>query len=279
VKGVTAAQRERSVLAANRATGRIALTVEASSGETRLARLYEDGPPRVRFPKTPSGRLEAVIVNTAGGMAGGDRLDVAVNAEQRSELVVTTAAAEKVYRSGGDDAVMTARLDVGPAASLFWLPQETILFDQARLTRSIEAELAEDALLLLAEGVVFGRSAMGEAVAGGCFIDRWRVRRAGRLVFAETMRLEGEIAQKLAQPAIANGNVACATILLVPGGEPQVSAVRALEARLHGEMGISAWNGLAAARLCAKDGAALRHDLTAVLTALDACALPRLWLN
>jgi urease accessory protein len=126
---------------------------------------------------------------------------------------------------------------------------------------------------------VFGRTAMGETLKQGRLIDRWRIRRAGKLIFAETMRLDGAIANKLTQAAVANGSVACATILRVPGGEPQVSAVRALGDRLHGEMGISAWNGLAAARLCAKDGAALRHDLTAVLTALDACALPRLWLN
>ena len=89
------------------------------------------------------------------------------------------------------------KLKVGAGGTLAWLPQETILFDQVRLRRSIEVDLAPDASLLLAEGVVFGRSAMGETLAQGRFFDRWRVRRGGALVFAESLRLEDAIAERL----------------------------------------------------------------------------------
>ena len=265
-----------NVFAANRAAGRIALSVAAQSGVTRRRQVYEDGPLRVRFPNASGSALEAMIVNTAGGIAGGDRHDLDIGVGEGATLGVTTAAAEKVYRALGPGAEIAVKLAVGAGARLTWLPQETILFDRARLTRRIEVELAPDATLLMAEAVVFGRSAMGEAVAEGAFTDRWRVRRDGRLLFAETVRLDGAIVRMLAEPAVAGGGVAIATVLAVPGDLAMAERVRAQT--FCGEVGISAWNGLAVARLCAKDDAGLRRDLTAVITALGG-TLPRLWLN
>jgi urease accessory protein len=116
-------------------------------------------------------------------------------------------------------------------------------------------------------------------VLQGHFFDRWRLRVEGALVFAETLRLDGDIAQRLAQRAIAGGGVAVASVIKYPGGDSDAVAVRAMQDRFAGEVGISAWNGLVVARLVAADGAALRRDLVAVLTALDAAPLPRLWLN
>jgi len=126
---------------------------------------------------------------------------------------------------------------------------------------------------------VFGRSGMGEAVHGSFLFDRWRLRRGGRLMHAEALRLDGAVASRLAQPAVAKGGIAVATVLVVPGDEGTAAGVRALGDRLRGEVGVSAWNGLAAVRLCAADGEALRHDLVAVLAAVRRAPLPRLWLN
>jgi urease accessory protein len=271
---------ESEIFAGNRAVGHVALAVAAASGETRRRRVHEAGSLRVRFPNgTAAGALDAVIVNTAGGMAGGDRfgLDITVGAGAR--LCVTTATAEKIYRSLGPDTEIGVKIDVGPGGALAWLPQETILFDQVRLRRTIEVDLARDAGLILAEAVVFGRSAMGESVVRGHFFDRWRVRVGGALVFAETVRLDGAIAQKLAQRAIAGESVAVASVLKIPGDNAGIAAVRGMEKDFAGEVGVSAWNGLAAARLVAADGAALRRDLISVLTALGGMPLPRLWLN
>jgi urease accessory protein len=269
----------REVFDRNRAVGRVALTVDAAAGWSRRRHVDEHGSLRVRFPNTDGGGLEAVIINTAGGITGGDRFDIDVAVAHGAGLVVTSAAAEKVYRSSGAPATIGVRLAVASGAALCWLPQETILFDRARLFRSIDVELADDASLVLAEGLVLGRSAMSETVREGQFIDRWRIRRGGRLVFAETIRLEGPIAQRLAEPAVAGGAVALAAILTVPGDERQTAAVRALGPRMGGEVGISSWNGFALARLCAADGAILRRDLVAVVTALTGRPLPRLWLN
>jgi urease accessory protein len=264
--------------AANRARGSIALAVEARAGRTRRARVSEQGPLRVRCPGPPAAELEAVIVNTAGGIAGGDRCRLAIDVAAGARLVVTTAAAEKIYRTLDPPSIVDVALAVGAGGSLAWLPQETILFDRARLTRSIEVDLAGDARLLMAEAIVLGRSGMGETVEHSALFDRWRIRRGGRLIHAEAMRLDGAVAQKLAQPAVARGGVALATVFAAPADDATAAAVRAL-ASLRGEVGVSAWNGFAVARLCAADGAALRHDLIAVLTALRGGPLPRLWLN
>ena len=170
------------------------------------------------------------------------------------------------------------KLDVAAGATLAWLPQETILFDRARLTRGIEVDVAPDGQLFLAEAIVFGRSGMGEAVEEGALFDRWRVRRGGKLIYAEGVRLDGLIAQRLAEAAVAKGGIAVATILIVPGSDDTVQAVRALQDQFTGEVGVSTWNGIAAVRLCAADGAALRHDLVHVMTAVRG-ELPRIWTN
>lgn len=260
--------------AGNRSHGRIAVTVAAESGRSRRTQVYEDGALRVRFPNGED--LEAMIVNTAGGMTGGDRFSLSFTARPNSALTVTTAAAEKVYRSLGDDTIVDVRLDVGPGATVQWLPQETILFDAARLNRSIEIDLAAGAALLAAEALVFGRTAMNEVVTSGHLLDRWRVRRDGRLVYADTAKLGGAIADTLAYPAAAGGGIAIATVLMAPGDDTKVAAIR--EQDYAGEVGVSVWNGIALARLVARSGEVLRRDLRLVLEATGA-ALPRLWLN
>ncbi|MGZ5814148.1 MAG: urease accessory protein UreD [Xanthobacteraceae bacterium] len=275
----TAAADTARTFAANRAIGRIALAVRAKAGVTRRARVREEGSLRVRFPGAASAELEAVIVNTAGGVAGGDRFALDVTVEPGARLVVTTAAAEKVYRTLDPDATIDVTLTLGAMSSLAWLPQETILFNRARLRRTINIDLAEDARLLLVEAIVFGRAGMGEAVDDAGVFDRWRLHRGGRLIHAEAMRLDGAVAAKLAQPAVADGGVAMATVLIVPADEAVAVGVRALAGRFRGEVGVSAWNGFAVVRLCAADGAVLRHDLVAVLTAVYEGSLPRLWLN
>jgi urease accessory protein len=272
----TAIAATERTFAANRASGRIALSVAAEGGITRRSRVHEDGSLRVRFPNAPGDALEAVIVNTGGGMTGGDRFGIDMTVGEGARLIAGTAAAEKIYRSIGPDAEMAVKLDVAVGGRLAWLPQETILFDGARLKRRIDIDLAESASLVMAEAVVFGRAAMGETVAAGRFTDRWRLRRDGRLIFADAARLDGAIAAKLAEPAAAAGGIAIATVLLAPVGEAELAAVRELE--FAGGGGISAWNGIAVARLVARDGLELRRDLIAVLGALNT-SVPQLWLQ
>jgi urease accessory protein len=274
------APRQEEIFAANRALGQVAFSVAAIAGKSRRARVHEAGSLRVRFPNADrSDTLDAVIVNTAGGMAGGDRFDIDVTVSAGARLTVTSAAAEKIYRSLGPATQVGVTLDVGPGGSLAWLPQETILFDRVRLRRSIDVDLARDAKLLLAEAVIFGRSAMGETVEWGHFFDCWRIRVDHALLFAENIRLDGKIGQRLAERAIAGSGIAVASVIKFPGDEEDVARVFAGQQAFVAEVGASSWNGLAVARLVAADGAALRRGLAGVLTAFGAVSLPRLWLN
>lgn len=269
---------QHSIFARNRAHGVIELSVSAKDGRTRRQRVVEEGSLRVRLPDVSGPETEAVILNTAGGIAGGDRLSIAVTAGHGAQLAVTTAAAEKVYRATDTASRIEVRLSVAAGAKLRWLPQETILFDEARLHRSIEVDVADGAALLLAESTVLGRAAMGESVRHGDLIDRWRIRHGGRLVFADTLRLQGEVEALLARPAAGRGATALATIVVVPGDEALVENARACLDTCASETGVSAWNGIAVIRLCAQDAALLRGDLVSVLNHLCG-ALPRLWTN
>jgi urease accessory protein len=267
------------VFAANRAVGSVTFDVALVDGVTRRRQLHESGSLRVRFPSPEARGLSAVFVNTAGGITGGDRFDIDIATGEGSRLTVTTAAAEKVYRAQGPAAQINIALKAAGGSHLAWLPQETILFDQARVSRKIEIDLAESASLLLCEIVVFGRAAMGEKMLSGSFVDRWRLRRGGRLVFAETVRLDGDIGETLKRSAIAKGGAAIGTALILPGDEALVTRIRESSESFGGEVGISCWNGFAMARFCAQDAAKLRADMIAVLGRAGGPALPRLWLN
>ena len=166
---VAALSDQARTFAGNRVQSRVALTVKASGGRSRRGHVYEDGALRVRFPNGDD--LEAVVINTAGGIAGGDKFSFEVDVGEGAALTVTTAAAEKTYRSLGDPATVDVKLNVGTGGSLYWLPQETILFNAARLRRGIEADVAEGAKLLMIESVVFGRTAMDESVTQGSHCD------------------------------------------------------------------------------------------------------------
>jgi urease accessory protein len=269
----------RTIFAGNRAHGRVCLALAATPRGTKRIATREEGSLRVRFPNVGAGAPEAVFVNTAGGIAGGDRFAIDLALAAGARLTVTTAAAEKIYRSLGPDACVDVSATLADGAELTWLPQETILFAHARLARTITVALARSAKLLVAEMVVFGRSARGETVHQGSLADRWQVRCDGRLIFAENLRLDGQVSERLSQAAVAGGRIALGTVLIAPGDAAAVAAVRAASERFHGEVGISAWNGMALARLASAHGAALRHDMVTLLSALSRRALPRIWLN
>ncbi|MBY0381875.1 MAG: urease accessory protein UreD [Xanthobacteraceae bacterium] len=267
------------VFAANRAMGEVAFELHNDNGVTRRGQLHEAGSLRVRFPSSDVEGLSAVFINTAGGIAGGDRFDIGIKLRKDTKLTVTTAAAEKIYRSHGPEAQLKIALDVEQGASLAWLPQETILFDKAAVTREIAIDLHEDASFLMCEMVVFGRTAMGETMRRGMFLDKWRVRRGGRLVFAENVRLDGDLDRAFAHRVVTDGQGAIGTVLIAPGDETLVEHIRDGVASFRGEVGVSCWNGFAMVRFCAQDAAQLRIDVMTVLGRVRPQKLPRLWLQ
>lgn len=264
--------------AANRARGAVTFDVAIVEGKTRRRVLHESGSLRVRFPSPENEALSAVFINTAGGIAGGDRFSIAIVAGEGARLVATTAAAEKIYRSHGPDSRIDVTLKAGKDVHLAWLPQEAILFDGACVARTIDIDLDATASLALCEIVVFGRAAMNETLRQGRLLDRWRLRRGGSLVFAETVRLDGDIAATLARSAVAKGGAAIGTALIVPGDEALAERIRAVSHSFTGEVGVSAWNGFAMIRVCAQNASHARADMMVALRAANV-ALPRLWMG
>lgn len=266
-----------------RARGRAEIGFKLRDGRTELERLYQQGQAKIRLPKSYG--LEpatAVLINTAGGIAGGDRLVYGARFGAGTRAVVTSQAAERVYRSSATDGSLAGevdtRLDVEAGAAAEWLPQETILFDHAALSRRLDVEMAGDATALLVETIVFGRSAMGETVSECRLVDRWRVRRGGRLVFADTLRVEGAAAQILAGRATGGGARAFSTVLWVdPRAEGRLDGVRAVLADCGGDAGASCFDGLMVVRLANGSAHDLRADLVRLLLHIREADLPRVW--
>ncbi len=254
---------------------------KAAGGRTRLADLYQSGSAKIRLPKVYDTPVTAVLINTAGGLTGGDRVSFAVNAAAGTRAIVTSQTAERAYRSSAGSARVTGRFCLDAGADVEWLPQETILFDASRLRRRLEAELTGDARLLMLESVVVGRAAMGERVGSVLFTDSWRLRRDGRLVFADDIRLQGDPALCLRGRATAKGGVAVATLVdCALDAEDRLERARNLLADRTGtgvQAAASAWNGLLIARFVSEDGRSLRTALTTFLTGYRGMELPRVW--
>jgi len=273
-----------------RASGALTLGVagpDAPGGRSRLADLYQHDPCRALLPAPDPGEpLTAVLITTSGGLTGGDRLAVAIAAAAGSDALCTPQAAEKIYRAGDDAAAEIAlQLDVAAGARLEWLPQETILFDGARLRRQIRIDMAGgDTRLLAGDIIVFGRIARGERFGRGLLADRWQLCRDGRPLWVDAQRLDGDIAGHLAHPAGFAGAVAQGLILYAgPDAETRRDEIRALQADhdLAGA-GVTLLGGLLLIRLLDDDAARLRRHFALLWAALRPglgrpAAMPRLW--
>ncbi len=245
-----------------------------------LGDLRQEGCLKARFPRAePPAWPGAVLLNTAGGVAGGDRLDTRIEAGPGTRVSVAGQAAERIYRAlPGAQAQVCTALRVADGAALEWLPQETILFNRCAIRRRLAIDLAPDAWFLGVESLVFGRAAMGEQVHEAAIHDRVTLRRGGCLVLHDAIRLDGPVASRLDRPAIAGGARAVATLLhAAPDATARLDALRAALGPF--EAGASAFDGLLLARIVAADGARLRE---AVITGLNILrggrTLPRVWM-
>lgn len=256
-----------------RAQGLGRISVAAREGRTELKRLYQDGCAKIRLPRDPETRgLEAVFLNTSGGLTGGDRMGWQAEVDADADLTVTTQACEKTYRSLGGDAEVDVRLDVGPRGRLDWLPQETILFDRAQLVRRFSVEMAENSTLLAVEALILGRLAMGEKNVKATLRDRWRVRRGGRLVYADDLRLDDTYANA---PLLGDAKAYASLLYVGPDTERLIAPLRDA---LGDQGGASAFDGKIVARVLAPDGYALRQALVPALAVLrNGAPPPRAW--
>lgn len=265
--------------------GRATVAFANDLGRDRLREVYHTDPLRLLFPTPASGDPPtAVVVTTSGGLVGGDRLEIAASVGEGATALVTAQAAEKVYRSAGDDVRFDVSLTVEDGGWLEWLPQETILFDAARLRRTTSVEVNGSGRLLAGELLVFGRIARGERFAQGLARDAWEVRRDGRLVWADALHLDGDVADLLDHPAGFAGATAYGTIVYVgQDAADRLDAARALLEDVAPHAGATVLGEVLVIRLLGRDAQRLRTDfgrlwagLRRELNGLPA-RLPRLW--
>lgn len=263
---------------AQRARGRIAARFSRIGETTRLADLHQSGSAKLRLPQTHAHHAEAILINTAGGLTGGDEYKIAFSGGEQSETVVTTQACERVYRSNEGAARIDTEITVEAGGRFDWLPQETILFDRSALARTYQVDLAEDASFLAVEAIVFGRAAMGETVRTGSLRDRWRIRRNGALVYADDIRFDGAVEDLAAWPATLGGAIAMATMVFVSDDcERHLDDVREI---VGDAGGVTAFDGKMIARITAAGSYDLRRRIVPALGILRAGhAIPRPWLQ
>lgn len=243
-----------------------------------LSDLRHSGSAKALFPRSTGSALDAVLLNTAGGITGGDQFAYRAAAGPNAWVRISTQAAERGYRAApGEIGRVDVSLAADAGATLHWLPQETILFDGAALERRYEATLDASARLLAVEGVVFGRAAMGERVVDLRLNDQWRVRRDGRLVFADALRIDGDADQLLTRTAVAGGARALSLMLYV--GDDARQKLEPLRAVLPETAGASCPRpDVLVARILAEDGYRMRSTLIAALSLLGDAPPPKMWM-
>lgn len=257
-------------------------------GATRIATLAERGGYRLKFPDTPGPALEAVLVNTGGGVAGGDQVQLDLTAGPATHVTLSTVSAERIYRALGASARIDVTLSAGPEAVLAWLPQATILFSGARLERRFAIDLAPTSSLVIGEITLFGRAASGETMGRGLLDDRWRIRRDGRTILAEATKLDGDIGALLARPAVAAGTRGMALLVVCALGiAERVDAVRAALDEPGapigggtlgpGTWGVSAWDDILVMRALADDLETLQAAVRRVIVASGIARVPHTW--
>ena len=261
-----------------RARGALRISSKTYGGASVIGDLYQQGCFKALFPRAAAGGLTGVFLNTSGGMTGGDELSITATAGAGSRLTLTSQAAERVYLAQpGPMAQMTTRLDAEAGARVDWLPQETILFNGSALRRKLEVDLTGDACFFGVEPLVFGRVSMGETLRDARFADNITIRRDGQPIFADAVRLSGDIHAQLAGTATAGGNCAMASVIYAtPDAEALLAPLRALLPASAGASLIR--DGVLYARLLAPDSYILRQSLVPIIARLHGAAPPKTWM-
>ncbi len=275
-----------------RAQGRAYISFKLRGEETVLDDLFQSGSAKVRFARREPGRLcEGVLINTSGGMTGGDKMDIAIDWGEATNAIVTTQAAERHYQSIGNDARIETKLKVCEDACGYWLPQEAIMFDQAKYQRITKVDLADNSHFLGVESSVFGRAAMDEVVERGCVREIWQVRIGGKLVFYDAFGLSGEVHQRLNHASVTGGLRAISTIIIkFENDGPLLDAIRGIISTQQKSIsvigGASIVERIMVVRLFAENSQLLRKLVMAILeeamaafneTDLSNSLLPRVW--
>jgi urease accessory protein len=250
-----------------RADGAGRIVLRGSEQGTQVIDVFQKSPVRIMIPRVTCGPIkEAVLINTGGGVAGGDRLEYSVTALEGASIAVTSQAAEKVYRALDAPARITTKLKISEAAKLSWLPQETILFNTARICRNTEIEVSDGAEVLAVEWIVLGRSAYGEQMVNGQITDSWRVKKDGQLIWADSFLCVDETYPHLHKKALLSRCRAIATLVYFGGDlNNRVQSIRDIAPSLECHCGATLFGGLMIVRFAAEAAFELRLALQRVL--------------
>ena len=278
---------EKAPAALARSEGRVEIRFRRKKDASKLAHLYQQGCGRVRFPKVDHSEYpEAVLINTAGGLTGGDHMAYQVTLGPGAGLTVSGQAAEKIYKSVGNTAVIEAEMQVGAGATLEWLPQETILFEKSRLRRMNKVHLETGSRLIALEATVFGRAAHGETLHSAYIRDGWKIWRDGKLLWVDQFMLDGDIDVETKRPAVLAGARGVATILVADDAASTYLETAQTFARDCGvRAAVTCRDELLIMRVMAETGYDLRRALARILTQLRSTfsgypvALPKVWEN
>ncbi len=262
-------------------------TIEDSSAEqlrhrTTLARSYARAPLKVQRPFYPEPDVcHTVLLHSAGGMVGGDRLSYQIDLAPASRALITTAAAAKIYRSLGPVAHQQIQIRIAANACLEWLPQETIIFNKAQYQQDFRVELGLNAVFCAWDIVRLGRSASQETFNQGCWQNSWEVWQGQQPLWIDRQRLTGEQWHSL-QAAAAQPILGLLVMVGVVVNAETISAARSL-GPAAGEWGVTALQHSFVCRYRGADRAAARQWFIAVWDLLrrqylgrSAC-LPRVW--
>lgn len=265
----------RPATAQPRAEGAMHLSVKARGKGSALDRYRAGGALKALFPRCRAG-VEAIAINTAGGITGGDRFSLKARAGEGAHLTLTTQAAERAYRASDGWGRADTRLEVDRGATLFWLPQELILYDGCALQRRLRANLADGARLLLVEPVIFGRTAMGEVLETARFHDEIALFREGKPLYLDRVRFDGTMAAQLSRRAVARSGAAMTSLIYAaPDAGTRLPAIRADLPETGGASLLRP--DLLVLRIVAQDGFHLRRHLLPILDRLSNDTLPTSW--
>ena len=223
--------------------------------------------------------MTIVLVNTAGGLTGGDEFELRVGANGDTHLTVSTQTAERVYRAlGSQNADIRAKMTVTGAATLTgYRRKQFCLMD--RFSRHLDIQMDENTNFLASEMMVFGQTAMQKALRQGRVRDQWRIWRDGRLIHAEAFRLDGQIMEKLHHKASSASKVCFATTIYIScDAEAKAGAVRGFfHSFTDVQTAVSAWKGKLVIRSLSNDTATLKKLLAQFIEQFRQMANPRVW--
>lgn len=261
-----------------RAQGSLRLSTKLAKRRTVIDGLYQAGSSKCLFPRTNGLGLEAVFLNTAGGVTGGDAFTYCAKANAGTTLTITTQACERAYKAQpGQIGSVRNRLRIASGARINWLPQETILYNQSALNRRLSVDMQAGGSFLMVEPLVFGRAAMGETLTQAFFRDRIEIQRNGAPVYLDALSLQGNVSRHLSRPFIANGAKAMSSLVYIADdAQLQLAKVRQLLPETSGASLLH--DDVLVLRMLAEDSFYLRQTLIPVLNLLNGNELPRCWM-